>query len=200
MKKLFLLLLITVSTTFVFAQDLYLVSGNLDFLKNETEVNVLFNMDNVRYQVENFTEQEYLERRKTETLSKKNAETWEKWMDEWQKFKDSEYLSFFLKGLNEKSKKTAFKENIDSKYTLIIDSEWIYAGWYGGIMYQEGKLTSKLKFVKTANPNHVLAVVTGDKVLGKKKNEFYAMEYGRIAAAYENTGRELAKEIKFNLK
>lgn len=40
----------------------------------------------------------------------------------------------------------------------------------------------------------------GDKVLGKPQNKDFVMEYGRIAGAYEATGKELGKAIKRALK
>lgn len=63
-------------------------------------------------------------------------------------------------------------------------------------MMQPGKLSADLSFVETANPSNVLATVEADKIEGIGSKVDYGMEYGRISAAYEKTGKELGKEIK----
>ncbi len=184
-----------------FAQDqINVESGNFDFLKDQTEVNVQVKFENVAFQVENYTETQYLEKRKTETIAKKGEEAWGKWIGEWEKFKNTEYLDYFLKGINKKSKKIAFKKDAHAKYTLIVDAKWIYAGWHGGLIGQEAKLTSDLAFVETDNPSNVVMKLKGDKVLGKPQNKDFVMEYGRIAGAYEQTGKYLGKKIKEVIK
>ncbi|WP_259112749.1 hypothetical protein [Chryseobacterium sp. JUb7] len=97
-------------------------------------------------------------------------------------------------GLN-KSKKIKFSKNADAKYTLMVEPQWMYAGWSGFVM-QPGKLSADMSFVETANPSHVLAKIKGDKIEGTGSKVDYSMEYGRISAAYEKTGKELGKEIK----
>lgn len=196
MKKLFLVLILAFSTV-VFAQNqMNVVQGNFDFLREQADVNVEIKFENAVFQVENFTEEKYLEKRKTETLAKKSELAWQKWIADWERFKSTEYNAYFLKGINSKSKKINFKNDGNSKYTLIIDSKWIYAGWHGGLIGQEAKLTSDLIFVETENPSKVVMRLKGDQILGKPQNKDFVMEYGRIAGAYEATGKELGKMIK----
>ena len=202
MKKLFLVLLLSIATT-VFAQNqMNIVQGSFDFLRDQTEVNVQVKFENAIFQVENFTEEQYLEKRKEDILgnSKRGEEGWQKWNEAWNRFKDSEYLDYLLKGINSKSKKILFKKDAQTKYTVIVDAKWIYAGWHGGLIGQEAKLTSDITFVETENPSKVIMKLQGDKVLGKPQNKDFVMEYGRIAGAYEATGKELGKAIKRALK
>ncbi|MEI3788967.1 MULTISPECIES: hypothetical protein [Chryseobacterium] len=201
MKKLLFLLLIAITTT-VFAQNqINFESGNFDFLKDQTEVNVQLKFDNAVYQEKNFTEAQYLENREKDIVAKKNEAVWKNWIFQWGKFKASEYLDYFFKGINSKSKKITFKNDVKAKYTLIIDAKWIYAGWYGGMIgSQEAKLTSDLTFVETDNPSKVVMKLHADKIQGKKMNKDFSWEYGRIAAAYEVTGKKLGAEIKKAIK
>ena len=202
MKKLFLVLLLSIATT-VFAQNqMNIVQGSFDFLRDQTEVNVQVKFENAIFQVENFTEEQYLEKRKEDILGnrKRGEEGWQKWNEAWNRFKDSEYLDYLLKGINSKSKKILFKKDAQTKYTVIVDAKWIYAGWHGGLIGQEAKLTSDITFVETENPSKVIMKLQGDKVLGKPQNKDFVMEYGRIAGAYEATGKELGKAIKRALK
>lgn len=197
MKKLFLLLFLSIGTA-IFAQNqLNFESGNLNFLKGQTEINVqMMKFENVTFQADNYTEEAYLEKRKTETIAKKGEASWEKWIGNWEKFKATEYLDYFLKGANAKSKKITFKKDASTKYTVIIETKWIYAGWHGGLIGQEGKLTSILTFVESDNPSKILAKIKGDQILGKPQNKDFVMEYGRIAGAYEATGKEIGKAVK----
>lgn len=201
MKKLLLLLFVAI-TTLTFAQNkIDFEMGNFDFLKDQSEVNVQLIFDNAVYQEKNLTEAQYLENRKADITAKKNEEVWKNWMSQWDKFKTSEYLDYFLKGINGKSKKVIFKGDAKTKYTLIIDAKWIYAGWYGGMIgSQEAKLTADMKFVETDNPSKVVMKLKADKIGGKQMNKEFAWEYGRIAAAYEVTGKKLGKEIKEVIK
>ena len=103
--------------------------------------------------------------------------------------------------MNNKSKKEFFRNDVKAKYTLIIDAKWIYAGWYGGMIgSQEAKLTADLTFVETADPSKVIMKLQADKIQGKQMNKDFNWEYGRIAAAYEVTGKKLGKEIKNAVK
>ncbi|AZA81052.1 hypothetical protein C1637_00260 [Chryseobacterium lactis] len=201
MKKLFLLLLMAVATTTFAQNQINLQSGNFDFLKDQSVVNVQLKLENATYQEKNLTEAQYLEGRKGEIMLKKGEAVWQNWTSQWEKFKTSEYLEYFLKGINGKSKKVVFNNDTKAKYTLIIDSKWIYAGWYGGMIgSQEAKLTADLTFVETDNPEKVVMKLKADKIGGKQMNKEFSWEYGRIAAAYEVTGKKLGKEIKDALK
>lgn len=71
MKKLLLLLYVSIATT-AFAQNkINFEQGNFDFLKDQAEVNVQLIFDNSTYQERNFTEAQYLENRKADITAKK---------------------------------------------------------------------------------------------------------------------------------
>jgi len=201
MKKIFLMLFFAIGTT-VFSQNkINVTQGSFDFLKDQTEVNVQLKFDNATYQEKNLTEAQYIESRKTDITARKGVKVWENWTYQWEKFKTSEYLNYFYEGINSKSKKVKFKNDVKAKYTLIIDAKWIYAGWYGGMIgSQEAKLTADLLFVETDNPANVIMKLEADKIQGKKMNDQFSWEYGRIAAAYLITGKKLGTEIKSALK
>ncbi len=201
MKKLFLMLFMAIATTTFAQNQINFESGNFDFLKDQTEVNVQLKFDNATYQEKNFTEAQYVENRKADITAKKNEKVWENWIYQWKRFKSTEYLEYFFKGINAKSKKVTFRNDLKAKYTLIIDAKWIYAGWYGGMIgSQEAKLTADLTFVETENPSNVIMRLQADKIGGKQMNREFNWEYGRIAAAYEVTGKKLGQEIKKALK
>lgn len=201
MKRLLLLLFIALAATFSAQNKINFEWGNFDFLKDQTEVNVELKFSDAVFQEKNLSEAEYLDNRKADITAKKGEAVWGNWISQWEGFKTSGYLDYFLKGLNGKSKKITFKSDAKTKYTLIIDAKWVYAGWYGGFIgSQEGKLTSEMTFVETDNPSKAVMKLHGDKILGKKLNNEFSWEYGRIAAAYESTGKMLAKNINQEIK
>lgn len=197
MKKIFQFFFVAICTT-VFAQNLTITSGNLSFLKGQTEVNVERNYGSPLFQAENFTETEYIDRRHKETVAEKGEAAWKTWIDIWEQHVETIWNEKFIEGLN-KSKKIKFAQNIEAKYTLIIHPTWMYAGWNGFIM-QPGKLSADITIVETSNPTNVLASLKADKIEGIGVKSDYTMEYGRIAAAYEKTGKEIGKELKKALK
>lgn len=198
MKKIFLFLFAVITTT-IFAQNkLTIESGNLDILKGQTEVNVQRIYGEPLFQADNFTETEYIERRHKETVSKKGEAAWKTWIDTWEQHVETIWTEKFIEGLN-KSKKIKFSQNVETKYTLIIQPKWMYAGWKGFVT-QPGKLSADITIVETANPSNVLATIKADKIEGIGSKVDYGMEYGRISAAYEKTGKELGKELKRALK
>ncbi|MBW7675069.1 hypothetical protein [Chryseobacterium chendengshani] len=202
MKKLFLILFFAVASTTFGQNQINFVSGdNFDFLKDQTSINVQLKFDNAAYQEKNLTEAQYIENRKADISVRKSEKVWNNWIYQWDKFKTSEYLEYFFKGINAKTKKITFRNDITAKYTLIVNAKWVYAGWYGGMIgSQEAKLTADLLFVETDNPSHIIMKLQADKIQGKKENKDFSWEYGRIAAAYEITGKKLGAEIKKALK
>jgi hypothetical protein len=201
MKKIFFALMVVISSM-AFAQNTITVTdGNFDFLKDQTEVNVELIYDNAVYQEKNLSEEQYLEQRKADISAKKSEAVWKNWRVQWDKFKSTEFMNYFFTGFNGKSKVLKVNNSGTAKYTLIIDAKWIYAGWYGGMIgSQEAKLTSDMSFVETQNPSNVLLKLHAEKIQGKKMNDQFSWEYGRIAAAYQITGKKLAEEIKKALK
>lgn len=201
MKKVFFALMMAISSIGFGQNVISVTSGSFDFLKDQTEVNVELKFDNATYQEKNLTEEQYLEIRKTDISARKSEAVWSNWVVQWDKFKSTEFLNYFFTGVNGKSKVLKFNNLGTAKYTLIIDAKWIYAGWYGGMIgSQEAKLTSDMSFVETANPSNVLLQLHAEKIQGKKMNDQFSWEYGRIAAAYQITGKKLAAEIKKALK
>ncbi|WP_449400297.1 hypothetical protein [Chryseobacterium wanjuense] len=71
MKKLFLMLFMAMATMAFAQNQINFESGNFDFLKDQTEVNVQLKFDNATYQEKNFTEAQYIENRKADITAKK---------------------------------------------------------------------------------------------------------------------------------
>lgn len=201
MKKLLLLLFFAMFTT-VFGQDkMKITAGSLIALKDQTEVNVEVKFENVLFMKENITEAQYLENRKKQVLEnpKRGEEAWTKWIGQWEIYK-REYVDYFAKGLNKTYKNISFKKDPSAKYTLLVETTWVFPGWHAGLTAMTAEITGKIKLIETNNPSKVLVEVELNKFDKFVKNDEFVMEYGRIAAAYESAGRYLGREIKKSLK
>ncbi|MCA4782916.1 hypothetical protein IF125_11730 [Empedobacter stercoris] len=195
--KNYLLTIFLMLSILSFGQKFQILSGNTNFLSDQKEINVELVFDNVKFYNENKTETEYLEKREKDVLDnpKRGESYWKEWLADWNENKNSTYLDKFIKGTT-KSKKINFVKNSSAKYTLIINSEWIYPGYHAGIAIEPAKLSTTLHFIETANPSHILLSIKTDKIKGTSGKNDFVMEYGRIASAYESTGKLLSKELK----
>ncbi len=95
----------------------------------------------------------------------------------------------------EKKEGVYFAEELsDTKYTLIVETVWIYPGWDAGIMKQPAKVTTNLKFVETANKDNILMEVSSKNAPGDQYGNNYSNE-SRVGEGYAKTGKSFAKLI-----
>ncbi|AZB00506.1 hypothetical protein EG359_13155 [Chryseobacterium joostei] len=203
MKKLFLLVFMVIMTTAAFGQEkMNLVSGGFEVLKDQTEVKVELTFEDVLFMKENITETQYLENRKKQVLDnpKRGEKAWNMWITEWERYKKEEYINYFTKGLNKTYKDILFKKDSSAKYTLLLETKWIFPGWHAGLTMMTAEINGTVKLVETNNHSVVLAEVELNKFDRFVNNDEVVMEYGRIAGAYESAGRYLGKKIKKSLK
>lgn len=202
MKKLLLLVFLIFMTVAFGQEKMELVSGDFQALKDQTEVNVELRFDNVLFMKENFTEAQYLENRKKDVLAnpKKGEVEWKKWIGNWEEYKKVEYINNFVKGLGKYYKNITFKRDGSAKYTLIVDTKWLFPGWHGGMVVMDAQLSGVIKLVEAGNPSVVLAEVRLNKFDKFIQSKEEVMEYGRIATVYESAGRYLGREIKKSIK
>src|SRR5690606_11557524 len=122
----------------------------------------------------------------------------DKWLADWEYSKANSFIDKFIASMNKNMKITASKDS-DAKYTVIVETTWIYPGWFAGVMKQPAKVSTVLKFVETVNPGNVLAVINsqnapGDNFVGVANNN------DRIAEGYAKTGKSLAGLVKKGMK
>ena len=197
MKKLLLLALITIST-FVMAQKMKIVFGNFDFLKGQKELNVDFDYSHMTFYKEKMTEDQYLAKREKEISADKGAAEYEMWKKDWDYSKSTTFVDKFLASMN-KNMDIKAAVNSNAKYTVVVETVWIYPGWFGGVMNQPSKVSTQLKFIEKSNPSNILLEITatnapGDNFVGLPNNN------DRIAESYAKTGKTLAKMIDNKVK
>ena len=171
MKKITIVATILISTS-LNAQDMKIVKGDFNFLKGEKEINVEFDFSNVILMKEEKSEAQYVEER-TKELNEKNNGVGDEWKKNWASSKELIWIPKFLELVNivlsKEKKDMSFNEEVTTaKYTLIVETVWIYLGWDAGVMKQAAKVTTLLKFVETANKSNVLLEITSKEAPGDK--------------------------------
>jgi len=199
MKTTFFLVAFTALTLSVSAQKMKIESGNLSFLKGQTEINVEFDFSNTTFYNEKMSEKDYINKRVKEIGDDKGKAEADKWLEDWNSSKEDSFTEKFISSFNKNGDIQA-SEDDSAPYTLIVETVWIYPGWFAGVMKQPAKITTNLKFVETANRNNVLAVVSSKNAPGDGYFIGVANNNDRIAEGYAKTGKSLAGLVKKRAK
>lgn len=197
MKKTgFALLLIS---GFTFAQDMNIVKGNFDFLKDQTEINTEFDYSNFTMMKEKKSEAQYVEEHKAD-LDKDTKGSGFFWQQKWVAAKEQIWTPNFLEigniELSKAGKNLKFKVGLNSPYTLIVQTVWIYPGWDTGITKQSARVSTNLKFVETANKSNVLLEITSKEAPGNQWGDQWGNTFSnetRIGEGYAKTAKSLSK-------
>ncbi|WLD23817.1 hypothetical protein NU10_00010 [Flavobacterium dauae] len=198
MKKKFLIALMLVGSL-TNAQKLKNEKGGLAALKNESSVNVSFNYDNLKLLKENYNEEEYISRRKSDLNEKENGNG-DAWVSKWNAAKDGIWEPKFIELLLKTVEDITFKENnLTAKYTLMVDAVWIYPGWDVYMMKQPAKVTTKIKLVETANPSNVIYEVDAIDAPGDQFGSNFSNE-SRVGEGFAKTAKTLGKKINKEIK
>jgi len=195
MKK--LLLTFFLISGAAFSQDMTVINGNFDFLKDQTEINTEFDYSNFTMMKENKPEAQYVEEHKAD-LDQKAKGNGNLWQKKWVAAKEQIWTPKFLEianiVLSKAGKNLNFQEGLTTPYTLIVQTVWLYPGWDAGIMKQPAKVTTNLKFVETANKSNVLLEITSEEAPGDQWGSNFSNEM-RIGEGYAKTAKSLSKLI-----
>lgn len=193
MKKLVFALFIISGVSF--AQDVDVVKGNFDFLKDQKEINVEFDYSSFTVLKDKKTEAQYVEER-TADLNEKTKGNGTAWSKKWASAKELLWNPKFLELVNvvlaKEKKDVSFQEGLTTPYTLIVQTVWIYPGWDIAMMKQPAKVTTSLKFVETANKSNVLLEISSEEAPGDQYGSNFSNE-SRIGEGYAKTGKSLGK-------
>jgi hypothetical protein len=185
-------------TSVMTAQDMNVVKGDFGFLKDQKEVNVVFDYSKMTLLKEKFSEEQYVTNR-TKELNEKSKSTGDEWKKKWSTSKELIWNPKFLELMNvifsKENKEVKFQEGLASaKYTLLVETVWVYPGWDAGIMKQAAKVTTQLKFVETKNKANVLLEISSENAPGDQWGNNFSNE-SRIGEGFAKTGKSLAKML-----
>ncbi|WET00546.1 hypothetical protein [Flavobacterium sp. YJ01] len=181
----------------IFAQDMNVVQGNFDFLKDQKEVNVSFDYSDFTMMKEKMPEAQYVQEHKAD-LDKKakgNGNIWEKkWIAAREQIWTPKFLEIANTVLTKEKKDLNFQEGLKTPYTLIVKTVWLFPGWDAGIMKQPAKVTTNLKFVDSSNKSNVLLEITSDEAPGDQWGSNFSNE-SRLGEGYAKTAKSMSKLI-----
>ncbi|MBC7844894.1 MAG: hypothetical protein H7Y10_00200 [Flavobacterium sp.] len=197
MKKMIILAGLLVSCTMM-SQSMEVVKGDFGFLKDQKEINVEFDYSKMTLMKEKKTEAQYVEDRAKE-LNEDKKGVGDIWKKKWNSSKELIWNPKFLELINvvllKDDKEVSYQEDLKSaKYTLIVETVWVYPGWDAGIMKQPAKVSTNLKFVETANKSNVLLEISSENSPGDQWGNNYSNE-SRIGEGYAKTAKSLAKML-----
>jgi len=198
MKKIVLLFFVAI-TSVVSAQKMKVVSGDFKFLKGQKELNLVMDYSQMKFYKENMNEEAYIKKRENDISADKGTTEAEKWKNDWEHSKNNTFVEKFLASMNKNTSIKTSENNSQAKYTLIVETVWIYPGWFGGVMKQPAKVNTVLKFIETANPSVVLLEITSNNALGDSYIGV-ANTNDRIAEGYAKTAKSLGKMLSKKVK
>ncbi|WP_042720742.1 hypothetical protein [Flavobacterium sp. B17] len=199
MKKLLLVFLIFL-TGVVCAQKMKVISGNFDFLKGEKELDLQMDYSHIKFYKENMDEAAYIAKQEKDIQkANKSPEEFQAWKKDWEYSKNTQFVDKFLASMNKNTDIKTSVDNPSAKYTLLVETVWIYPGWFAGVMNQPSKLSTVLKFVEKSDPSNVLLEIEsknapGDNFVGLPNNN------DRISEGYAKTAKTLARMIEKKIK
>ena len=171
LKYLLFALFIAGGTQFSLAQHIKLDKKEMSFLESQEKVNVIFTYNDLHFNADNFTESEFLDYIKEKIKSKLNQEEASDWEQKHFVAKDSIYPKIFVASLNNRIKNydhpIEFVWNDPSiKYTMKVQTDWMYFGYDAGIAQQPAKANLKITFYQTSSPQTIISQIDVERAEG----------------------------------
>jgi len=191
MKKLLLLIVTAFCIMGVTnAQKIKVVSGDLKFLKDVSEMSVVFEYpENFKYG--KTTEKEYVAKKVSEK-EKKKAGSGEEWKTKF--YADRErYNEKFIYSFDRYSGDLFIAEDDpDFKYTMIVKTTFMEPGFNFGFRSKDSAIDLEISFVETAAPDKILASVKISKAPGAAHPD----QGERVGDAYFTAAQSFGKYLK----
>ncbi len=189
----FLLLMLGLYTT-VTAQKLDLYEGNLNFLKDQKTLNVIYNYEDMS--VGDFDkEQDYIDK-KVKEMNKDEAGTGDSWAKKWVADREERFEPKFQELINEYLEGKIKVSNKDAApYTLVLKTTHTEPGFNVGIMRRPAHINVEVWFVDTKDQSKVAAKARMKKVPGQDAWGFDFDTGYRLQESYAKCGKEIGKFI-----
>ena len=182
------------------AQKIRTESGDLSFLKDQTELNVKYDFSD--FQVGGFASEGEYKKKKMKEYNEKEAGRGETWENSWERDKrerfPNKFEELFDKGLT--GKIHASQNNDKANYTLIVKTTFIEPGFNVGVMRKSAAVSFEYIFVESGNESKVMAKLKQPEVPG---SQFGGYDYDtgtRISESYAKGAKMLAAYMLKNMK
>ena len=182
------------------AQKIRTESGNLSFLKGETELNIKYDFSD--FQVGGFSSESEYKNKKIKEYNEKEAGRGDTWEKSWERDKEerfpNKFEELFDKGLT--GKIHIAQNNEKAKYTLIVKTTFIEPGFNIGVMRRNAAVAFEYIFVETDNESKVMAKLKQPDVPGSQFGGYDYDTGARISESYAKAAKMLAAYILKNMK
>ena len=188
--QLFAIALLVLLGNSSYAQSMRLASGNLDMLKGQKTINLVYAYDNVR--VGKGTEQDYIDKKVTD-YNKDKPGRGDEWLKNWKGDRAARYQPKFEELINKQLEKSGVQVGNfpNAPYTLVLRTVFIEPGFNVGVMRMPAYTNLEAAFVKTGTTAD-LAVVTMMKSPGRDAMGYDFDAGERISESYAKAGKSLA--------
>jgi len=184
------IVLITIN---VIAQKIKFVKGDVENLIGITEYNVVFDYSNII--IANFDSEEEFLKDKMAIRDAQKIGSGEKFKHDWFTFRDSLYEPSFIEVFNDYfilKRKIKVQENSDAKYTMLINTVFVYPGYNVGVWYEDSKLKATVTVFETSIPENI--IFTTKEIYVKGKATYHTGK--RISNAYGMLARRIAAYLR----
>ncbi|MFN3405218.1 MAG: hypothetical protein ACK40G_14055 [Cytophagaceae bacterium] len=196
MKNLLVVMLLMVFATTVNAQKIKQESGNQDFLKGQSEINIVYVYDGMKIGRKGKPESEYTAE-KVADHNKKEPGKGDKWLENWKGARTQRYEPKFEELINDvlSKKNVKFSQNSKAKYTLIVKTTMTEPGFKTPVASQPALADFEFIFVETENLSKELSKMSLKSVMGAQAMGFDFDAGSRIQESYAKAGKMLGKHL-----
>lgn len=201
MKKLKLGLLFLVGCSLSsMAQKIRTESGDLSFLKGQTELNIKYDFSD--FQVGGFSSEAEYKKKKIKEYNEKEAGRGDTWENSWERDKrerfPNKFEELFDKGLT--GKIHASQNNDKATYTLIVKTTFIEPGFNVGVARRNAAVAFEYIFVESGDESKVMAKLKQPDVPGSQFGGYDYDTGARISESYAKGAKMLAAYMLKNMK
>lgn len=174
-----------------------MVSGSYTNLVGIQDFDFQFDFSEVTFYNEKMSEEEYLIKRKKD----KDGDDIDKLENHWEETKTVNIPNKTVDVANKNSQKGVnYHLDNNSKYTIIVRPQWIYPGWFGGVMKSHSKLTVIYDVVETNNPENILLSVLCTKAIGDMYPAGIPNTNHRIAESFAHATKGFVRTLRKKVK
>lgn len=180
-----------------FTQKIKLTSGDLGFLKGETNINVEYDYENMG--VGKFDKEEDYIAEKVEQYNKKEAGKGDEWKETWVADREDNFQPKFEELFNKNLEKSNVKIGAfpDAAYTMLVKTTYTEPGFNIGVARKNAHTNLEVVFINNETQEEVSTLsITKSPGLGAMGYDF---DSGlRIQESYAKAGKELGQYLAKN--
>lgn len=197
MKKTPLTIIFILLSTAVFSQKIHVVSGSIDFLKNQQSIMAEFTYENM--QVGSMREADYI-KKKVEDYNKKEQGRGDQWCQSWLNDRGSRFQPKFIELYNEYiSKNNGPRIEKQGGYTMVVNTHFSEPGFNVGVARKKASISVTCTFFDNESGDEVANL----SITNSAAKNFWGTDFDtgyRLQESYAKAGRELAKFFIKQLK